>query len=381
MKKLFCLILALLMVIGLVGCGEAAPESTTVATTETTSAPAQATEETTAPTEFVAPEPADPLAVSDYTPYLCPWTAEDLAKARSDGKMHYFFMAAEGLYISLGQQNADKWGDSTLVVFPNGELMLIDCGPSKYGPVLLRNLQQMGVERLDYIFVSHPHSDHQNGAFDEFNKDGGILDVIGVDQVYWRYAGAAGSDKDWMVGKVCEEKNIPCQAVAKGTVLEFGDVTMKVLWPREEDTQIMIPAGDINDKSIVHRFDFKEHSAIFSADLYFAGEEALLADIEDPALLDADFLKVPHHGHATSSSPEFIAAVSPELSVAMARVPIVAKVRDFYSALGSELLYDLVNGYIHVTADADGNLEYTTTRNHDPNRQAELNTPSATLKP
>jgi len=65
----------------------------------------------------------------------------------------------------------------------------------------------------------------------------------------------------------------------------------------------------------------------------------------------------------------------------MARVPIVAKVRDFYSALGSELLYDLVNGYIHVTADADGNLEYTTTRNHDPNRQSELNTPSATLKP
>ena len=162
MKKLFCLILALLMVIGLVGCGEAAPEST-AATTETTSTPAQAPAETTAPTEFVSPEPVDPLAVSDYTPYLCPWTAEDLEKARSDGKMHYFFMAAEGLYISLGQQNADKWGDSTLVVFPNGELMLIDCGPSKYGPVLLRNLQQMGVERrfLYLLCVCYLHSVQQ----------------------------------------------------------------------------------------------------------------------------------------------------------------------------------------------------------------------------
>ena len=354
MRKYVCLILALLLVAGLAGCGEAAPAATT---------------ETTAPVE----------EAMDYTPYMCPWTAEDLAAARSDGKMHYFFMAAEGLHISLNQQNVDKWGDSTLVVFPDGKLMLIDTAPSAYGPVLLRNLQQMGVEHLDYILISHPHSDHQNGAFDEYNRDGGILDLIGTDQVYWRGGGTASTEKDMMVGKVCADKKIPCQVIQRGDVIEIGEVKMTVLWPMEGTSeQPMVPAGEINDKCIVHRFDFKEHSSLFAGDLYVAGEKMMIKETDD-ALLDVDFLKVPHHGHGTSSSDALLAKVTPELSVAMARVPIPRSVRLSYQVIGSELLYDLVNGYIHVTADADGNLEYTTTRNHDPDKQGELNIPSASL--
>ncbi len=358
MKKFICLTLVIFLLAGFAGCGEAAPEETTTAPTETT-----------APVEEV-----------DYTPYMCPWTAEDLKAARSDGKMHYFFMAAEGLHISMNQQNVDKWGDSTLVVFPDGKLMLIDTAPSAYGNVLLKNLQQMGVEHLDYMLITHPHSDHQNGAFDDKNKDGGILDLIGVDKVYWRGAGLGSSDKDLMVGTVCAEKNIPCEVIAQGTVLTFGEVTMKVLWPMVGTSEFLIAKSDINDKSIVHRFDFQEHSAIFAADLYFAGE-AMLLQFNHTDDLDADFLKVPHHGHTTSSSGEFLAAVSPELSVAMARVPIPPSLRKLYNSIGSELLYDLVNGYIHVTAAADGTMEYTTTRNHDPNLQAELNIPSASLQP
>lgn len=357
MKKYFCLIAAFLLLAALAGCGEAEPAVTTAPT------------ETTAPAEAV-----------DYTPYMCPWTAEDLAAARSDGKMHYFFMAGEGLHISMSQQNVDKWGDSTLVVFPNGKLMLIDTGPINYGPVLLRNLQQMGVEYLDYMLITHPHGDHQNGAFAESNRDGGILDLIGVGQVYWRGAGIGSSEKDMMVGDVCAAKNIPCEVIEQGDVLTFGEVTMTVLWPAAGTTQYFVPAADINDKSIVHRFDFKEHSALFSADLYVAGEKMLIQATDDE-LLDTDFLKVPHHGHGTSSSDALLYKVTPELSVAMGRVPMPKTVRTRYEIIGSKLLYDLVNGYIHVTADAEGNMEYTITRDHDPDKQGELNIPSASLQP
>lgn len=368
MKRLTCLLLLFMMLLGMVGCGETQPAETTAP--ETTAVPETTVPETTAPAE----------KEMDYTPYMCPWTAEDLANARSDGKMHYFFMAAEGLHISRNQQNVDKWGDSSLVVFPDGKLMLIDTAPSAYGPVLLRNLQQMGVEYLDYIFISHPHSDHQNGGFDEYNKDGGILDNIGVGIVYCRNPGGAGTDKDLMVPTVCAEKNIPCEYVERGKVLEIGEVTMTVLWPEQGYCNILVPAGDINDNSIVHRFDFGAHSSLYAADLYVEGEAVLLKAV-DNALLDVDLLKVPHHGHATSSSDAFLAAVTPELSVAMGRVPMTQNIRLRYQIIGSALLYDLVNGYIHVTADRDGTLEYTTTRNHDPNKQGELNTPSASLPP
>lgn len=359
MKNLLCLSLSLLLLLGLCACGNAAEP------------------ETTAPAETTAP-----VEEADYSAYMCPWTAEDLNAARSDGKMHYFFMAAEGLHISRNQQNVDKWGDSTLVVFPGGKLMLIDTGPSAYGPVLLKNLQQMGVEHLDYIFVSHPHSDHQLGAFGDENKDGGILDLIGTDKVFWRGAGVGSSDKDMIVANVCAEKNIPCEVVEQGTVVEIAEnVTMTVLWPMAGTSDLLVPAGQINDRSIVHRFDFKEHSSLFAADLYFAGEELLLQFNKDE-LLDVDFLKVPHHGHPTSSSSQFISAVSPELSVAMARVPVTSSLRKLYNSMGSELLYDLINGYIHVTADGEtGEMTYTTTRNHDPAYQSDLNTPSDSLPP
>jgi hypothetical protein len=183
-----------------------------------------------------------------------------------------------------------------------------------------------------------------------------------------------------MVADVCAAKNIPCQTLSQGAVLQFGEVTMTVLWPTEDATKYLVPAADINDKSMVFRLDFQEHSSLFPADLYVAGEGMLL-DATDAALLDVDFLKVPHHGHATSSSAKFLAAVSPELSVAMARVPITQNLRLAYQVAGSTLLYDLVNGYIHVTAAADGTMEYTTTRNHDPMKQDELNIPSASLAP
>ena len=359
MKKISCLILAFFLLVALVGCNGEVQETT--APTETT--------ETTEGAESV-----------DYTPYMCPWTAEDLSKARSDGKMHYFFMAGEGLHISRNQQNVDKWGDSTLVVFPDGKLMLIDTAPSAYGPVLLRNLQQMGVEHLDYMLITHPHSDHQNGAFDENNRNGGILDLIGTDIVYYRGAGAGSSEKDLMVPNVCAEKNIPCEIIEQGMVKEFGQVTMTVLWPEPDIKYVFVPKAEINDKSIVHRFDFGEHSALFSADLYHAGEKLLMNSVS-PEQLDTDLLKVPHHGHATSSSMEFLNTVTPELSVAMARVPITPVLREMYNSVGSKLLYDLVNGYIHVTAEANGNMEYTVTRDHDPNKQGDLNTPSASLAP
>ena len=98
-----------------------------------------------------------------------------------------------------------------------------------------------------------------------------------------------------------------------------------------------------------------------------------------PELLDVDFLKVPHHGHGTSSSTAFLAAASPELAVAMGRVPIPANLRKIFAGMNINLLYDLINGYIHVAADKDGSLTYEHTRQNDPSE--ELNTPGASLKP
>ena len=356
MKKGVLLILAMILVLSFCACG---------------SQPAAPTQETTESTEPVAEE-------IDYSQYMCPWTEDVVAKAKADGKMHYYFMAGEGIHISLEQQNVDKWGDSCLIVFPDGQTMLVDSGPTNYGPVLVRNLQQMGIKHLDYMLVSHPHSDHQHGVFLEENIENGVLGLIGIGKVFYRGSPASTKEGDNLVEQVCTARNIPLEIIEKGDVIQFGEVTMEVLWPMEGTSQYIVSSGEINDKSIVVRFDYKEHSSLFAGDLYVAGEEFMMKMIDDTKL-DVDFLKVPHHGHPTSSSTPFLTAVSPELAVAMGRVPITTNLRNLYEALGIELRYDLIDGYIYVSADANGVLSYEKTRDNSPTEN--LNTPSASLLP
>ena len=112
----------------------------------------------------------------EYEPYAIDWKVDVPAKARRNSEIHYYFMAGEGMIVDAETQYPEKWGDATLVVFPNGEAMLIDDGMAVYAPVLVENLRRLGVEKLDYLLISHPHNDHAHAAF----PDGGVLDSIEV---------------------------------------------------------------------------------------------------------------------------------------------------------------------------------------------------------
>ena len=306
------------------------------------------------------------FAETDYTPYLAPWTEDVVAKAKADGKIHYYFMAGEGLFISATQTYKDKWGDAALIVFPDGQTMLVDSGPQSYAPVLIQNLERMGVTKLDYVLITHPHGDHHNGMFsDSAILNVGLIDKMPIGQVYWR-GGYDTTDDDYkaaLVGKVCAEYGIPCEAVERGDVIQIGDVRMEVVWPNAGDGDSLIVGGEeINSMSIVMRFDYGEHSALFTGDLYVSGELEILERV-DKSLLKADFLKVPHHAYNTSSAAAFLNAIDPELAVATGRLPVPKVVYDRYEGLGIEMLDDRIYGYIHVTGDAvTGELTTETSR-------------------
>jgi competence protein ComEC len=70
--------------------------------------------------------------------------------------------------------------------------------------------------------------------------------------------------------------------------------------------------GDDNDTSVVVRLYSCASSVLFTGDLTQKGEGMLL---DKGILLDSDILKVGHHGSKTSSSEEFIVAVSPDIAV------------------------------------------------------------------
>ncbi len=309
----------------------------------------------------------DQFNTIDYTPYLAPWNENVVEKAIADGKIHYYFMAGEGLHISDTQTYKDKWGDACLIVFPNGKTMLVDAGPLSYTPVLVQNLENMGITHLDYFLLTHPHSDHQNGIFYDSAVIGcGLLDKFPVGQIFYRGGYDCDYDRDTdtatLALRIANQYGIPIQPIAKGDVFDFDGVRMEVIWPLAGDGDNLISGGEeINSMSITMRFDYGEHSSLFTGDLYVAGEMNILEKV-DVSLLKADFMKVPHHGYNTSSCAAFLNAVDPDLAVSTGRLPIPTKVYDRYADLGIELLDDRQKGYIHVSADAEGVMTYETTR-------------------
>ncbi|MBD5460675.1 MAG: MBL fold metallo-hydrolase, partial [Lachnospiraceae bacterium] len=60
-------------------------------------------------------------------------------------------------FIDVGQ------GDATLILC-DGAAMLIDCADSSQGTRIQDYLQKQGVEKLDYLVLTHPDSDHIGGA-------------------------------------------------------------------------------------------------------------------------------------------------------------------------------------------------------------------------
>jgi competence protein ComEC len=99
------------------------------------------------------------------------------------------------------------------------------------------------------------------------------------------------------------------EAVA-GETFTLGDLTLKILAPLKK-------YSDTNDMSVVIRATYGSVSMMFTGDaegnMEGKSEKDILATYK-ASELDCDFLKVGHHGSDTSTSPAFLAAVSPKIA-------------------------------------------------------------------
>jgi competence protein ComEC len=204
-------------------------------------------------------------------------------------------------------------GDSLFAAFPDGRTMLIDgggaAGAFRVGgyragvdvgeEAVSPFLWSRGLKSLDVVALTHAHHDHLDGlnAVLENFRVGQLWVGRDVDSPAYRAllarAGARGA------------AIVPRQ---RGATFDWDGVAGRVLWPPDSSS---VAAASNND-SLVLRVSDGGVAFLLPGDIEQPVEEQLLAD-GDP--LEANFLKAPHHGSRTSSSPEFLARVAPQVAV------------------------------------------------------------------
>ena len=189
----------------------------------------------------------------------------------------------------------------------DGKTALIDCGTASAGDDVVEYLKQKGITRLDYVIGTHPHDDHMGGMYKVLtNFEIGTIIIPEVTKTQITTAWYAKLMKEIRKGTSSKEARYKLDYPNVGEIYTLGDAKLEVLGPIEE------PSNNINNYSIILKVSFGTTDIIMTGD----AEENLEKDIlESGVNLDAEILKVGHHGSDTSTCDEFLDAVDPEYAL------------------------------------------------------------------
>lgn len=188
--------------------------------------------------------------------------------------------------------------DSIFIELPDGKCMLVDAAESSFGESLEAFIKEKGYFHIDYVFATHPHSDHIGGMEH-------ILNSFAVGNFYMPevYHTTKTYEKmiDALVNNGCK-----CVYISSGDVISDSLYCVEVLSPLDKSYSRM------NNSSAVLKLSYNNVSTVLSAD---AETEAEAEMLESGISLDADILKVGHHGSTTSTSEEYLDAINPSEAV------------------------------------------------------------------
>ena len=178
--------------------------------------------------------------------------------------------------------------------------VMIDGGNTPTSQDVLEYLKRFGVDQIDLMVNTHPHGDHLGGLPT-------VLNNIPTDKIW-----CADSTYDTYLYKsftqLVAQKNFNISHPEPGTVFAENGLTITVLGPvNSADTYT-----DLNDTSLVLMVQYGQRKFLFTGDMEAFAEKQL---VDAGMSLNADVLKVGHHGSYSSTSQVFLDKVDPEYGV------------------------------------------------------------------
>ncbi|MDO5123806.1 MAG: MBL fold metallo-hydrolase [Eubacteriales bacterium] len=195
-------------------------------------------------------------------------------------------------FIDVGQ------GDSILLE-SKGEYALVDAGEYPQSETVISYLNKTGVKKLNYVFSTHPHSDHCGGlgnVIKSFTVDAFVSPEVQSDSAIWEYTLDA-----------VDEKQLTYIVPNSGDSFPLGEATITVLSPGKNSLY-----SNMNDYSLVCKVSYKGTSVLLTGDAEETVERELLRSDFD---LRSDVLKCGHHGSSSSTCLSFLKEVNPSLAI------------------------------------------------------------------
>lgn len=232
-----------------------------------------------------ATQPTNTLVLTSIPPSLNPSNLPSTFPSSTGQELIVSFM-------DVGQ------ADCTIVQYGNST-MIIDAGGNATALSLVAYLKKMNIIKFDYVIGTHPHEDHIGGL-------DAVIKNFEIGKIYMpKVSNNTQTFEDVLVA--IKSKNLSVTTPISGAKFSLGDeVQCLILAPNSSSYE------ELNSYSIVFKMTFEGKSFIFTGDAEVDSEREILSKGFD---LRGDILKVGHHGSSSSTSSNFLEAVSPSLAV------------------------------------------------------------------